>query len=102
MGRTVAYGRTAAVLWDGLAGEELPDATAELTEGRRAYTAEKAARERRTCDFLQRQWASILVRADEYLEGSAPVDSGEIMIQLDLGDELEPDDEEALLEGDIE
>jgi hypothetical protein len=53
----------------------------------------------RTTAFLKRQWAGILARADEYLDRMVAEDTGKIMIQLDLGDELEPEDEEALLEG---
>ncbi|KAJ7078694.1 hypothetical protein B0H15DRAFT_924757 [Mycena belliarum] len=102
MRRTIAYGYTEAGKWDELASTELPDASTELTEGRQAYAGEKAQRERDTCTFLSRTWAGILAKADRYLEGDASVDAGEVMIELELGDELEPDDEEALLEGDLE
>ncbi|KAJ7810465.1 hypothetical protein B0H13DRAFT_2384593 [Mycena leptocephala] len=88
MKRTVAYGETAAEVWDGHACAELPDATPELMEGRQAYAAEQADRERRTTAFLKRQWAGILARADEYLDGTVAEDTGEIMIQLDLGTSL--------------
>ncbi|KAJ7068939.1 hypothetical protein B0H15DRAFT_807369 [Mycena belliarum] len=102
MRRTIAYGYTEAGKWDELASTELPDASTELTEGRQAYAGEKAQRERDTCTFLSRTWAGILAKADHYLEGDTSVDAGEVMIELELGDELEPDDEEALLEGDLE
>lgn len=102
MQRTVAFGGTAALKWDELASAELPNSTAELTEGRQAYAAEQADRERRTAAYLNRQWAGILAKADQYLDGRAPVETGEVMIRFDLGDELDPEDEEAMLEGDLD
>ncbi|KAJ7876466.1 hypothetical protein B0H14DRAFT_2568181 [Mycena olivaceomarginata] len=89
MRRTIAYGRTAASEWDLLAGVELPNSTPEITEGRQAYAAEKAERERDTCKLLEKKWG----------RHSASLGAGEVMIELELGDELEPEDEEALLEG---
>jgi hypothetical protein len=100
MRRTIAYGATAAEKWDSLASAILPDSDPELTEGRRAYAAEKADRERDTCRKLRRDWAGILAKAEVYLEGRIPVEVGEVTVPLNLGDELDPDDEEALLEGD--
>jgi hypothetical protein len=102
MRRTIAYGRTAAGEWDLLAGVELPDGTPEITEGRQAYAAEKAEHERDTCRLLVKKWAGILARADEYLAGNSAAGAGEVMIELELGDELEPEDEEVLLEGEEE
>ncbi|KAJ7303696.1 hypothetical protein DFH08DRAFT_721911, partial [Mycena albidolilacea] len=102
MQRTIAYGRTAASEWDLLAGVELPNSTPEITEGPQAYAAEKAERERDTCKLLEKKWAGILVRANEYLAGNSVAGAGEVMIELELGDELEPEDEEALLEGEEE
>ncbi|KAJ6454053.1 hypothetical protein C8R47DRAFT_997428 [Mycena vitilis] len=100
MHRTIDFGDTAARKWDILASEELEGAERELTEGRQAYAAEKADRERKTCVELRKNWRGILARADAYLDGVSVDNAEEVMIQLDLGDELEPDDEEALLEGD--
>jgi hypothetical protein len=99
MQHTVAYGETAAKIWDSHACTELPGASPALTEGRQVYAAEQADREHRTTAFLNQQWVGILARANGYLEGTVLEDTGEIMIQLNLGDELEPDDEEVLLEG---
>ncbi|KAJ7804037.1 hypothetical protein B0H13DRAFT_1566522, partial [Mycena leptocephala] len=67
MRRTIAFGYTAATLWDLLASDELPESSPELTEGRRAYAAEQADKERETCGMLERKWAAILRRADAYL-----------------------------------
>ncbi|KAJ7780556.1 hypothetical protein DFH07DRAFT_949798 [Mycena maculata] len=80
MRRTIAFGYTAAGKWDILADDVLDDASVELTEGRQAYAAEQAD-------------------ADQYLDGLGVVDSVPVRIQLELGDELDPDEEEALLEG---
>jgi hypothetical protein len=94
------YGATAAEKWDSLASAILPDSDPELTEGRRAYAAEKADWERNTCRKLRRDWASILTKAEVYLEGRILVVVREVTVLLNLGDELDPEDEEALLEGD--
>ncbi|KAJ7715053.1 hypothetical protein B0H16DRAFT_1340272, partial [Mycena metata] len=98
MRRAVAFGRTAAEKWDTLALAKVEGASAELTEGRQAYAAEQAERERATCDFLEQKWRGILRKAEAYLEG---LDTGgeQITVELELGDELEPEEEEALLEG---
>ncbi|KAJ7160849.1 hypothetical protein C8R46DRAFT_904941, partial [Mycena filopes] len=102
MRRTVAYGRTAAERWDTLAGQEVEGAAPEVSEGRRAYASEKADRERATCAFLEEKWRGILAKADSYLEGGS-VDGGDIIVvEMELGDELQPEDEEALLEGEEE
>ncbi|KAJ7036101.1 hypothetical protein C8F04DRAFT_954156, partial [Mycena alexandri] len=97
MRRTVAFGRTMAVKWDALAGAVVEGASAELTEGRQAYAAEQADWERATCGLLEEKWAGILAKAQAYLDG---LDGGgeQITIEMELGDELEPEDEEALLE----
>ncbi|KAJ7429994.1 hypothetical protein B0H11DRAFT_2264473 [Mycena galericulata] len=103
MRRTIAYGYTEAKLWEALAEEELPGSDPELTEGRRAYAAEHAATERKTCALLERNWAGILGKADVYLAGTAELDAESVvMIEMDLGDELDPEEEEARLEGDEE
>jgi hypothetical protein len=99
MGRTIEYGHTAAGKWDVHADAELPGAEPELTEGRQAYAAEKADRERETCAFLVKSWAGIRGKANAYLAGTAPVVGEEVTIHLDMGDELDPEEEEALLEG---
>jgi hypothetical protein len=99
MGRTIEYGHTAAEKWDIHAVAELLGAEPELTEGRRAYAAEKADRERETCAFLMKNWAGIRAKANAYLGGTAPVEGEEVTIRLDMGDELELEEEEALLEG---
>jgi hypothetical protein len=102
MRRTVAYGDTAAEKWDALACEALPDAEPELTEGRQAYAAEQADRERETCALLRRNWTSILAKARAYLDGEGIADATDVTIEVDLGDELDPEDEEAWLEGEEE
>ncbi|KAJ6579040.1 hypothetical protein DFH09DRAFT_1310403 [Mycena vulgaris] len=92
MRRTIAFGYTEAGKWDVLAGEELPGVSAELTEGRQAYAAEKADRERDTCALLTKKWGG------EFWGRRTT----EVTVVLELGDELDPEDEEALLEGDYE
>ncbi|KAJ7659781.1 hypothetical protein DFH06DRAFT_1326802 [Mycena polygramma] len=95
MNRTIAFGETAAALWDRLATEELPGASAKLTEGRCAYAAEHAATERKTGEFLRKKWAPILQRADIYLEGGLDGEVDEITVEMEIGDELEAEEEEA-------
>ncbi|KAJ7511017.1 hypothetical protein B0H11DRAFT_1701219 [Mycena galericulata] len=102
MRRTIAFGYTAAEKWDALATDELPDATPELTEGRRAYAAEHADTERRTCALLERTWAAILRRADAYLAGDLHGAGAQVTVELEMGDELDPEEEEARLEGDFD
>ncbi|KAJ7810812.1 hypothetical protein B0H14DRAFT_3756648 [Mycena olivaceomarginata] len=100
MRRTVAFGYTSAALWDELAEGELPDSDPELTEGRRAYAAEHADTERKTCRRLEEKWAGILAKADQYLEGTVGLDAESVVtIELDEGDELDQEEEEARLEG---
>jgi hypothetical protein len=102
MRRTITFGYKAA-LWDVHAAEELPDSSPELTEGRRAYAAEHADTERSTCKLLERNWGAILQRADVYLEGTLVADTTlPVTVEMDIGDELAPDEEEALLEGEDE
>jgi hypothetical protein len=102
MRRMIDFGTRAAKRWDLLAEEELPDSSSELSEGRRAYAAEHADTERRTCAMLEKNWGAILRRADAYLEGTLDAEADSITVELDIGDELEPDEEEALLEGEDE
>ncbi|KAJ7601623.1 hypothetical protein DFH06DRAFT_1153729 [Mycena polygramma] len=103
MRRTMEFGRTEEAIWDKLAEEELPGSSAELTEGRQAYAAEHAERERQTCTLLEEKWGAILRRADHFLDGTLLVEADEtIVVTMDLGDELEPDEEEARLEADEE
>jgi hypothetical protein len=99
----IAYGYTAAAGWEELAQAELPGSEPTLTEGRRAYAAEHAATERATCALLEKNWAGILAKADVYLEGTAALDAEAIAtIEMYLGDELDPEEEEARLEGEEE
>jgi hypothetical protein len=99
----IAFGYTAATLWDLLASDELPESSPELTEGRRTYAAEQADKERETCGMLERKWAAILRRADAYLMGSLmPEVEAAVTVEMDIGDELDPEKEEALLEGEEE
>ncbi|KAJ7154821.1 hypothetical protein C8R46DRAFT_911140 [Mycena filopes] len=100
MRRTIAFGRTEAAEWEALGAVEIDGASPELAEGRRAYAAEHAATERRTCTMLEDKWAAILHRADLYLEGQAVLETDVVTLELDAGDELEPDEQEALLESD--
>ncbi|KAJ7849635.1 hypothetical protein B0H14DRAFT_3452348 [Mycena olivaceomarginata] len=88
--------------WDCLVSAILPDSNPELTEGCQVYAAEKADQEHNTCTKLRRDWAGILVKVDVYLEGCMPMQIGEVTVPLNLGDKLDPEDEEALLEGDDE
>ncbi|KAJ7773599.1 hypothetical protein DFH07DRAFT_952645 [Mycena maculata] len=103
MRRTIAFGYTEAAKWDMLAGEELPGSDAATTEGRQAYAAEHAATERETCAELERRWVGILRKADVYLEGSIALEAEVVVsVELELGDELDPEEEEAQLEGEEE
>ncbi|KAJ6495711.1 hypothetical protein C8R47DRAFT_1176230 [Mycena vitilis] len=102
MNRTIEFGVTAAALWDKLATEELPGASVELTEGRRAYAAEQAATERATGAMLSKKWAPVLQRAEGYLEGGLDGEVDEITVEMEMGDELEPEEEEARLEAEEE
>ncbi|KAJ7711045.1 hypothetical protein B0H14DRAFT_2645959 [Mycena olivaceomarginata] len=88
MRRTIAYGQTAANQWDTLAAAELPGASAEVTEGRRAYAAEQAATERARCIDLERRWTGLLMRWDAEEEEA----------RLE-GEEEEEEEEGALPEG---
>jgi hypothetical protein len=100
MRRTIVSGYREAVKWDRRTLEELPDSSPELTEGRRAYAAEHADTERVTCQLLERKWAAIMERADAYLAGRIAVDA--VTVELDVGDELDPEEEGARLEGEEE
>jgi hypothetical protein len=49
---------------------------------------------------LVEKWAGILAKADQYLEGTAGIDAECVVtIELDEGDELDPEEEEARLDG---
>ncbi|KAJ7446065.1 hypothetical protein FB451DRAFT_1412427 [Mycena latifolia] len=100
MRRTIASGYSEAAAWDALAREELSDASPELMEGWRTYAAEHAATERKTCALLETKWATIVARADHYLAGDAAEDVGAegVTLILELGDELDPEEDEARLE----
>ncbi|KAK6974865.1 CxC2 domain-containing protein [Favolaschia claudopus] len=104
MRRTVAFGQTAAVMWDELAANaQLPGSEPEVVEGRRAYACERAAHERRTCAVLEKQWAGILVKADAYLEGTASLDAEAVVtIEIEAGEDLDPEEEEARLEAEAD
>lgn len=103
MRRTIAYGRMAAEKWDELASEEQTGMEPEVAEGRRAYAFEHAATERQTCGTLDRNWAGILAKADAYLEGRTVEDRESVVtVEMELGDELDPEEEEARLEGEEE
>ncbi|KAJ7175542.1 hypothetical protein C8R46DRAFT_1030587 [Mycena filopes] len=97
---TIAFGQSEAAMWDALAAQEVTGVDDELAEGRRAYAAEHADTERRTCAMLEAKWAGILSRADQFLEGQTVFDADIVTVELDMGDELDADEEEALLEGD--
>ncbi|KAK7050124.1 hypothetical protein R3P38DRAFT_2763172 [Favolaschia claudopus] len=98
MRRTIAYGESAEREWRGLAEVELEGSSPELAEGRRAYAAEHAATERARCIDLEKRWRPMLRKADAYLkEGTAAGD--EITVEVDIEDEVEPEEEEARLEG---
>ncbi|KAF7356783.1 CxC2 domain-containing protein [Mycena venus] len=106
MRRTIAYGETAAWEWERLASEELPGASGELTEGRHAYAFEHAATERARCWKLEERWRAILQKADAFLSGdqtaaaaAAPAASAAVTVMMEMADELDPEEEEARLEG---
>ncbi|KAJ7121769.1 hypothetical protein C8R43DRAFT_1136456 [Mycena crocata] len=104
MGRTIESGKTEAADWDALAEEEsMPGATAELTEGRRAYAAQHAETERETCQRLRVNWALLMGRADAFLSGEPVSETdAQVTVELELGDELDPEEEEARLEAEEE
>jgi hypothetical protein len=99
MHRTMHFGVTASGKWDILASEVLEGSEPELMEGRQEYAAEQADREHRTDAFLKRKWMVILGKADEWLDGNTVGEGDAVTVELELGDELQPEDEEALLEG---
>ncbi|KAJ7782431.1 hypothetical protein DFH07DRAFT_764579 [Mycena maculata] len=102
MRRTIAFGYTAAEKWDVLARDKLPGVPRELTEGRHAYATEHAQTERDTYAMLERKWAGILLKADVFLDGNAALDTeAVVMVELEMGDELDPE-EQARLEGEEE
>ncbi|KAJ7787842.1 hypothetical protein B0H14DRAFT_3505052 [Mycena olivaceomarginata] len=103
MRRTIAYGEVAAREWERLLAEELPGASPELTEGRRAYAAEHAATEHARCANLEIRWRGILAKADVYLNGDvAAAGTESVTVEVHLEDELDPEEEEARLEGEEE
>ncbi|KAJ7641081.1 hypothetical protein FB45DRAFT_1021857 [Roridomyces roridus] len=95
MRRTIAFGRSEVAEWEWLARSDAADVALEVAEGRRAYAEEHAETERQTCEMLARQWAGILRKADQYLEGNGAFD-------VDLTDELDPEEEEARLEAEAQ
>ncbi|KAF8217868.1 hypothetical protein K438DRAFT_2038011 [Mycena galopus ATCC 62051] len=100
MRRTIAYGEAVAREWERLMAEELPGASAEVTEGRRAYVAEHAATEHTRCANLEKRWAGILAKADAYLNSDIAAGGTEsVTVEVDLEDELDPEEEEVRLEG---
>ncbi|KAJ6463767.1 hypothetical protein C8R47DRAFT_1079761 [Mycena vitilis] len=101
MRRTIASGFSVAREWEELGDgtDELPGATPELTEGRRAYAAEQVHAELERCAELEKSWRPILDRADAYLGGDVDLAmAGVVTVQLDEGDELDGEEEEARLE----
>ncbi|KAK6992768.1 hypothetical protein R3P38DRAFT_3225083 [Favolaschia claudopus] len=89
---TIAYGVTAEREWRRLAGEELAGATAELTEGQRAYAAEHAETKRARCADLEKRWRPILRKADVYLKESsgAASEPREVTVEVVMEDEMSP------------
>ncbi|KAJ6564305.1 hypothetical protein B0H19DRAFT_1374706 [Mycena capillaripes] len=53
-------------------------------------------------DLLTENWAGILAKVEKYLDRRAGSGVEEVTIALEMGDELEPEEEEALLEGEEE
>ncbi|KAJ7148600.1 hypothetical protein C8R46DRAFT_1231115 [Mycena filopes] len=105
MRRTIAFGRTEELEWERLVEEEVEGSSAELTEGRRAYAAEHADVERARCALLEKRWGGILQKAEAYLAGNLAAEaaaSGTIRVELGAEDELDPEEEEARLEGEDE
>ncbi|KAJ7119391.1 hypothetical protein C8R46DRAFT_1169932 [Mycena filopes] len=102
MRRTIAFGYTEAEEWERLAAEGLAGRTEEITEGRRAYAAEHADTERVRCATLEVQWRGILQKADAFLAGEVGLSDGMVTVELEGADELDPEQEEALLEGEDE
>ncbi|KAJ7713800.1 hypothetical protein B0H16DRAFT_1743026 [Mycena metata] len=100
---TIAFGYTEAEKWEELMREELLGSSPELTEGHRAYAAEHANTERKMCELLQGRWARILAKADAYLAARGVLDAETVVtVELEMGDELEPEDEEVRLKGEEE
>ncbi|KAF8179820.1 hypothetical protein K438DRAFT_1768842 [Mycena galopus ATCC 62051] len=103
MRRTITYGEAAAREWERLLTQELPGASPELTEGRRAYAAEHAATEHARCANLEIRWHGILAKADAYVNGDVAAAGMEsVTVEVHLEDELDPEEEEARLEGEEE
>ncbi|KAJ7042741.1 hypothetical protein C8F04DRAFT_1207805 [Mycena alexandri] len=102
MRRTIAFGYTEAAEWDRLAREELEGASAEVTEGRRAYVAEHANTERARCAALEADWRGILQKAEAFLAGNVALEDVPVTVELEGADELDPEEEEARLEGEDE
>ncbi|KAJ7136249.1 hypothetical protein C8R46DRAFT_1234781 [Mycena filopes] len=57
--------------------------TAEVAEGVRAYALKQADRERRTCERLRADWATIRGRGDQYLKGENIAGQPAIVIEVD-------------------
>ncbi|KAJ7765189.1 hypothetical protein B0H16DRAFT_1454369 [Mycena metata] len=102
MHRTIAFGYTEAKEWDRLAAEELEGLSPEVMEGRCAYAAEHADTERARCAALEADWAGILHKANTFLAGDVALAAAPVTVELQGADELDPEEEEALLEGEDE
>ncbi|KAJ7182645.1 hypothetical protein C8R43DRAFT_869153 [Mycena crocata] len=102
MGRTMESGYREAEAWEDLLVNKLPDASPELREGRLAYAAEHAETEREMCARLELKWQPLMERASAFLAGEHVLDTDTVTVELELGDELEPEEEEARLEAEEE
>ncbi|KAJ7154944.1 hypothetical protein C8R43DRAFT_1126328 [Mycena crocata] len=104
MERTIESGYAEATIWqEVMTADALPGASEELMEGRRAYAAEHAETEQRTVERLEDKWAGIMDRATAFLAGETMADGDiAVTIQLEPGDELDPEEEEMRLEGEEE
>jgi hypothetical protein len=97
MGRTIAYGHSAAAQWESRAAVRVGVVEEALAEGLLAYATEQAARERQTCEELERKWAGLRVKGRAFVAGvSAAADRmGEAdAITLEADDDDDGDDEE--------
>ncbi|KAJ6470096.1 hypothetical protein C8R47DRAFT_989021, partial [Mycena vitilis] len=98
MRRTIASGESEIVMWKQRTQIEEVGASDELVEGRWAYAAKRMIREERTCAALRVKWGPILAKARQYLDNNAAVDQTLVSVELEPGDEMDREEEEARLE----
>ncbi|KAJ6483477.1 hypothetical protein C8R47DRAFT_1217563 [Mycena vitilis] len=101
MRRTIASGYSEIREWEELAAqaEDLSGSTPELTEGRRAFAEEHIATELARCANLEKSWRGILEKADAYLNGTELAADTVVTVELEMGDEMDVDEDEVRMEG---